>query len=387
MSLLLTLKIYMYILFSMCFFTSHCQIIYEPAIVDNENINCNAGGTLGPDDTCLIKCNINDDIGDIDCKSAGKCRLECTGVACFKTQVLIATNVKNLEIYATSEECLLESDFYLPNGGNATIIIDAAEDRIAEKASFHSQSTDHIWIKCIDTVGSSHSHECDDININAADAQFLSLIAIGAEINSFSGSEGAVNCPINSNYKGPEPAPCIINATYADSGPQDMNIYTKNGSPKDVIFYGNPSATNVYIFCTSPTSDSMTYDYNNPFDSSDPCFSTNAPTKYPTTSPITGTPIINPITAAPSKYPTQNPITSAPTTHLSTQSPTKTSTQTPSKNPTKYPSLIPTFIPTNNPITPSLSAGQTTATPTADGKSMETTDIQGTNDKLNENTN
>eukprot|EP01084_Bolivina_argentea_P096540 173546_1 len=343
-------------------------IEYIPILTSNTDIDCDADGVLGPNDICLIRCDIDTDIGNIDCKSAGTCILECVGyngsfsTGCFETQILNATNTQNLQIYASGESCMERSEIYMPYRGNATIIIDtegANADRIAESTIFHSQSTDHIFITCIDIFDTGNG-ECQDMQIFASDAHFLLLTSIGAETYSFAGSGFEVHCPVDSNYKGTYDAPCIINMTYAGNA-EDIDIHTKNGLPKDVILYDGTS-TDTHVHCLAG---SMTY----PFSSTDICWMTNNPTSDPTNIPT-----INP-TNVPTINPTNEPTTNMPTTHIpTTYSPTThapitnvPTTQYPTTNvPTTYsPTTVnPSAFPTLNPNTFSVTTINPTYNPT-----------------------
>eukprot|EP01084_Bolivina_argentea_P304462 525810_1 len=351
------------------------SIEYHPTVTNNVDIDCDAGpsGKLGPNDICRIVCDLDgNDISSIDCGSAGTCILECPGQGCMKYKPMNASNSKNLEIYATGGDCIDNIDLYLPINGNATIVIDTEGvtdiDNIAQGAKLFSQSTDHIWITCIDSnpfadPGAAFD-ECEDLEIYATDAQFLSITSIGAELDRVGGGE--IHCPENSNYNGPYPASCIINATYAHKA-SDLKIYTKNGYPQDVMFYDGGAAsvyTDTTIYCDPPGYNTeMVY----PFTSAGACWNTGAPTtSQPTATPTTTMPTTNmPTTVAPT---TNNPTTHSPTTSVpTTTSPTTaipttfnpTTTAPTTFNPTT--SNPTTFVPTTtNPTT----ATPTTAAPT-----------------------
>eukprot|EP01084_Bolivina_argentea_P175711 304221_1 len=291
------LMLLIFLLTKLCIVSS---IEYLPTVSSNTDVDCNAGpqGILGPDDICRIQCNVNTilNIGDIHCHSAGTCRLECTHGTCFKSRTLNATNSLNLEVYASGDECIASSQFYLPNGGNASILVNTEgltnHNNIADAAKFYSQSTDHIWITCIDPRADIISdNECEDMDIYAADARFLSLTSIGAEMNGKTGNL-EVHCPVNSDYTGPELAPCIVNMTNAMECDK-IHIYANDGTPNDVMYYGCADNANVRIYC-DPTNTQNDY----PFTSSGLCWKTTAPTSDPTLIP-TVTPTSNPITSCP----------------------------------------------------------------------------------------
>eukprot|EP01083_Nonionella_stella_P301838 1037826_1 len=183
---------------------------------------------------------------------------------------------------------------------------------------------------------------CDSITINATAAQYLEII-VGSR--GFL-HRGSIYCPVNSDYNGPEVAPCILDATGGGLifGPE---VHTKYGIPRDAwMKEGSGDILIDMLYCDAGS----TPDYTS---KTSVCWQTHSPTVDPTSIPTkhpSRSPTISP-SKYPSKYPTSNPTasptvdpTSDPTIH-----PTTNPSLDPTANPTIYPTANPTIHPTTNP--------------------------------------
>eukprot|EP01084_Bolivina_argentea_P110822 197817_1 len=307
-------------------------------------IDCNTPSVLGIGDTCTIKCDtsgLGDDRKQFFCGNAETCIIECSAKLCGKESVIHANFSTNLSITSTADSCLQSSIIYLPYQGNAdiTALTEQTDDNeLLQNAQFYSLETNSISIKCIDTIESNEGM-CESMIIHASNANYLYLLNFDAEMDDGSSFGTKVYCPINS----PLSPSCVINATYAQAT-KDMEIYAKQGTPIDVMFYGGGTGdySNTKIFCsTGYTLQSDINGNRNVFDSGD-CYITAPPTTAPTTNA--------PTTAVPTSLP---PTTNDPTTVM------PSSIQPTTNNPTTYnpkTSVPTTTQPTKN--------NQTTSEPT-----------------------
>eukprot|EP01083_Nonionella_stella_P142762 442335_1 len=183
---------------------------------------------------------------------------------------------------------------------------------------------------------------CDITTINATAAQYLEIIVGSHGIL----HRGSIYCPVNSDYNGPEVAPCILDAT-GGGLIYRPEVHTKYGIPRDAwMKEGSGDILIDMLYCDAGS----TPDYTS---KTSVCWQTHSPTVDPTSIPTkhpSRSPTISP-SKYPSKYPTSNPTTSPtvdptsdPTIH-----PTTNPSLDPTANPTIYPTANPTIHPTTNP--------------------------------------
>eukprot|EP00487_Bulimina_marginata_P008796 TRINITY_DN31930_c0_g1_i1.p1 TRINITY_DN31930_c0_g1~~TRINITY_DN31930_c0_g1_i1.p1 ORF type:complete len:247 (-),score=29.52 TRINITY_DN31930_c0_g1_i1:2-742(-) len=221
----------------------------------NLTSNTEAGGALTSDDYSIIDCNSNADI--IQCGEAGHCMLRCNVDRCFDAGTLYASDSNTLTISANAEECMRLSRIYSPDYGNVNIYIGSSANPISgifkEMTIYDGVHTNSITMDCSDPSGDTpNNKECRYLTINAQRSRYLKVIADDRASLDWA----TINCPLKSDYNGPDIAPCIIDASgnYVDAS--NMNINTLNGSPQDVIFTGHPTGdyTNVQLNCDAGTS-------------------------------------------------------------------------------------------------------------------------------------
>ena len=292
------------------------------------------------------------------CGNVNECHFTCEQYRCAKYAVIDASNANQLYIHSTdnSQECFLEADFLLPDHGNATFTSDPNAVR-AFKGTFIESGTNTSNI-IIDIQGKGvNDDDLIGMVISAKTAQYVEVTIS----NGMKWRNGELYCPVNSRYRGPEIAPCMVDLTDAET--QDTDIFAPEGIPKNVwveIDENVPSNYDeLWIKCLRVKQlNSVNAGSNGkwsqiPVDTDDNCWWTNNPTMDPTIDP-TMNPTVEP-TAAPSMSPTYSPSTapsSSPTdsttdpTNAPSIAPTKTPSGAPSFSPSNAPSFSPTTAPT-----------------------------------------
>eukprot|EP01084_Bolivina_argentea_P077789 141131_1 len=270
-------------------------------------------------DTCNFDCNVFQWKQNFDCGQSGQCNIYCSNENCFETSTISASNVvNNLNVYASAigdeKECYKSANFTLPNYGNANFSITGTANNPFKLITINSgTNTNQIIIDC---DGEDNKDDCKQITINAQNAQYLEINIGDAMLNGDSKSDDPViiNCPQNSNYNGPNAAPCYIKA---DSGSSiDLVIInTLYGIPMDVyidgndILYQDVTITGANIGCTDQTSSGFT--------STSPCWYTTTTPAPITTAPTTDAPT-SATTTRPPTITTYSPITTTSYAYSST---------------------------------------------------------------------
>eukprot|EP01084_Bolivina_argentea_P155276 270598_1 len=269
---------------------------------------------------CILYCDETEGKTSFDysfhCGNTYECEFNCVGTKCFENGILNASNSNHLNVLSSASECLKNATIYLPNNGNATFSM-TEEKSFKEMVVNAGINTQNIIINC--SYGTID--ECKQLTVNAETAQYLEInIGFNSELDGTPKNNAIINCPINSNYNGPQITSCIINLLNGASL-KNVEINTINGIPNDVWIYtddtGNTQLFNIKIICNNGYS----FNFGNSFVNQGDCWYTNYPTKYPTNYPISF------------------------------------STQYPSIQPSK----LPTIIPTNN-VIPTVTPSQTVPT-------------------------
>eukprot|EP01083_Nonionella_stella_P271422 919669_1 len=192
---------------------------------------------------------------------------------------------------------------------------------------------------------------CKYMEINAAGAQYLEIIVDPGWWGEAHIYHTNIYCPVNSDYNGPEIAPCTVDLSSKQGWMkfENINIYTKYGVPWDlwITITDWTSWRNNMLYCNTSSTPHF------PSNSSD-CWHTHSPTADPTVSPTAPTylPTAMPTLATenPSRSPTFIP-TTYPTRHPTdpTIDPTSDPTIDPTIDPTTNPTFDPTFDPTVDP--------------------------------------
>ena len=216
---------------------------YQASVNPDGDINCESfqgSGQLGSNDTCLLNCNVaNANIGNFDCRTAGTCIINCIAPSCLEGTYIYAANSKNLTVYATAELCMANTEIQLPSGGDAILTADTlgnSDNDMIFYSSWIEQNgnTNSLILNCVDTAQIANE-ECSEMDIWMGDGIYLEINIDGAEMEN-----SQIECPKDSTYNGPSVAPCIIDATKAEST-YGTSIFTNHGTPQDVIFYANSS--------------------------------------------------------------------------------------------------------------------------------------------------
>eukprot|EP01084_Bolivina_argentea_P077790 141136_1 len=274
-------------------------------------------------DTCNFDCNVAQWMQNFDCGQARQCNIYCSEQKCFESSTISASNVAtNLNVYASGveNECYKSANFNLPNYGNATFSITGPGNNPFKSITINSgTNTNQIIIDC---DGEDNKDDCKQITINAQTAQYLEINIGDAMLNGDSKTDdpAIINCPQNSNYNGPNSAPCYIKAE-SGSSIDFVTINTLYGIPMDVIIDGNNilyndvTITGANIGCTDQTSVGFT-----PASS---CWYTTT-TVAPITTTVTPTTDVSTTTTA-APITTVAPTTDDPTTTTTTSTPSTTS--------------------------------------------------------------
>eukprot|EP01083_Nonionella_stella_P076218 207570_1 len=312
---------------------------------------------------CEIVCDLSDhkQVYNIYCEDATECTLRCEEKKCFSKANIYGGTTPNLIVTLgkKGQECFSDAKVYAPNGGSA-YFYNGVAPKGYKKINIFSDNTQEIVLNCDGTAGND---ECKQMNIDASSAQFFQLNFNGATEAEF--EAGTIKCPVDSSYKGPEIAPCIIDAS--NGALLDVTIDAPDGTPKGVWI---PSCSNcidasVTISCSTVDTLNAAQEGSSawPFDQSSDCWWTNHPTSDPTIDP-TVDPTTDPTTDpsnAPSMAPTHAPSnapSSAPSdapTHAPSNAPSSPPTRVPSSAPSSPPTSVPSAAPTHTPSrTPSL---------------------------------
>eukprot|EP01083_Nonionella_stella_P297554 1010349_1 len=285
-------------------------------------------------DQCDIYCDVKTatNPNHFSCGNVDECHLYCQNTKCFASATLNATAANNLYVHVTGKQCMLESTVFTPANGNATFTIaNWGSSYMNINAGDNAQN---VIIDC--------ESYCQFMNIDAKKAHSLE-VTIGKYNTLF---DSKVQCPIDSDYNGPNEAPCIVDPSNGGII-NNLTLITKQGLPKDtwVRFDGARLIDALTVICdkgadTYPSSDDKE------------CFNTKSPTATRTTKQPSLDPTPNPSfvpTKDPSLFPTLNP-TLTPTLHPTTSNPTGSPTKSPSKTPT---TPSPTLYAQNPVFTPS----------------------------------
>ena len=249
--------------------------------------DCNQGNA-GSNDTCHIICTANDNNAqsNVYCGRAGTCIIDCVEEKCLLNGKINATGSGILRINATSTECMMATQTYLPFQGTAVINVNdygIKADEIMKDAKVWGNFTNNITISCTQPSSASGSkEECRSLEVYAADAQYLEININGAEMN----ENSRVECPDNSAYEG---VPCIINGTTADS--LKIWIIANNGSPHQLLYYDNGNGLS-RLQCKNGEFEAKVNSSTGTFENTI-CWIDQSPTVSPSTNP-TSTPSILP---------------------------------------------------------------------------------------------
>eukprot|EP01084_Bolivina_argentea_P106379 190376_1 len=328
-------------------------------------------------DTCIFHCTGNSASKKFYCGNAGDCQFECDAQKCADQATIYGNSASTLNINVLSggAQCMNKAIIYAPDSGS--LYLNRMDDiKAYESVTIHASSTGgtkNIIIDC--TQDASDGKACKAMQVNAASAQYLEIISGSGSW--FKGdvkdekkgdiTYANVYCPVDSDYIGPQIAPCIFDMSGGGSI-QYAQIYTAYGIPSDVWIRegSSTSISNSKLYCNAGnTADFMSKTSN--------CWNTNAPTTDPTAAPTTRNPTISP-TTIPSVSPTQKPSktpSGSPSTNPSINpSEYPTATPTGTAAPTKIPSQTPSQTPSESPSkTPSIPPSQTRATNDDDNES------------------
>eukprot|EP01084_Bolivina_argentea_P032100 59385_1 len=307
-------------------------------------------------DTCIFHCDAGTpSSSEFNCGLSRDCYFHCEDNQCLKGGHLNATSSQTLYAYSSRDLCYEDAHVQTAQR-NSYFDINAMDKREFKKLIIDASNSESIFVNCT-SIG---DESCRQITVNAQTASYVEIFDRGT-----SGLQDAtVYCPQNSNYNGPNAAPCILD--FGGSTIEKGAFHTIDGIPKDIMIYAAELKGDITIFCEDGTSKNIL----NSFENTD-CWITNAPTtdptRHPTSSPTidpsvdpTHSPTIHPSTnpsVQPSIKPTINPSlfpTYNPTLNPSfkpTVYPTKTPSAKPTLSPTKTPSVDPTVPPTKIPST------------------------------------
>eukprot|EP01083_Nonionella_stella_P297553 1010347_1 len=284
-------------------------------------------------DQCDIYCDVQKrtNPNHFSCGNVDECHLYCQNTKCFASATLNATAANNLYVHVTGKQCMLESTVFTPANGNATFTIaNWGSSYMNINAGANAQN---LIIDC--------ESSCKWMNIDAKTTNYLEVTI--AKDKSFVDSN--IQCPVDSNYNGPNEASCIVDPSNEGSI-NNLTLITKQGYPKDAwVRYQGADTISALTFVCDKGADT----YPSPGEKE--CFNTNSPTIHTTTS-STKQPSLDP-TPNPSFVPTKGPSlfpTLPPTLHPTTSNPTGSPTKSPSKTPT---TPSPTLYAQNPVFTPS----------------------------------
>eukprot|EP01083_Nonionella_stella_P051150 135833_1 len=312
-------------------------------------------GVAGPSDTCIFHCDAIElaVTQSFFCGNASDCQFECDAEKCADHTILYGEGASTLNINVLSGgiKCMQKATVYAPDSGSLYL------NRMGDEKAFtdmtiHASDTGNTQDIIIDcTHGLSNGEECKKMQIHAQKARYLEILVSSSgsmfrghyDANKDTTTYAKVYCPVNSDYNGPEVAPCVFDMS--GGGSMDKTyIYTTNGIPRDVWIKEATSTTitDTILYCDAGSTTSDIWPKTSV------CWQTHAPTTDPTEIP-TGAPSNAP-TLTPTMHPTKYP-TSAPTfspSNAPTSSPTDP-TASPSNTPTMSPSATPTHAPTVKP--------------------------------------
>eukprot|EP01083_Nonionella_stella_P283908 966368_1 len=276
--------------------------------------------TDGPTGTCTLICN--KDYGmryrTFNCGNAGTCIIQCNKKQCLRSSTIIASNSHTFQIACSNSgnNCIGYSTIYLPNAGDATLDMGNSKKCLRDIKVYAGTNTQNIQIHLDSTLESRD--EAKNIKIYASSARYL-YVSLS---NNLEWDDGIVECPVNSNYAGPDIAPCIIDGSGdrvkgTDGRFEGMKIYAPQGAPYGVHFIGGNWIVNKNtLYCTDIDALNGFYETGSsylPIDTSDDCWWTHSPTTDPTSDPTkdpTPDPTTDP-TVDPTTDPTVDP-TAAP---------------------------------------------------------------------------
>eukprot|EP01083_Nonionella_stella_P238771 836503_1 len=300
-----------------------------------------------PQEECKIICDVEDykTPHEYHCANATECIFECETKRCYEDATLYGENALNLNCNTLptnrdSDSCFHSAVVYAPDNGSANFTNGALANQIYTRMTIISGNhTQEIILDC--------SEDCQKIDVDARTAQFL-----GIDITEGKFSDSTVQCPVNSQYTGPELSPCIIDV--ANSDMKQVEIYAPDGIPKGVWITdcGQCDTMDVEIHCS--IGDDLW-----PFNASSNCWRTGDPSTYHTIDPTIYTTIPS---SSPSIFPTPLP------SMMPTEIPTVIPTQSPSFDPpTQSPLLVPTRTPSDVPVTENVRTVDSTMMSTSHG--------------------
>eukprot|EP01083_Nonionella_stella_P036196 98787_1 len=167
-----------------------------------------------------------------NCNDATNCHFHCDQKWCASNSILNASSATNLFVTEDSsgESCFSSATITTPNAGNAYFDTHSKQgfDSLTVNAGANSQQ---IIINTTFAQGGIESG-MSNVKVYAANADYFQLVVgDGLEVKN-----STFQCPVNSSYSGPQPAPCIINAEEANK--MEADILAPYGFPTNVYMTG-----------------------------------------------------------------------------------------------------------------------------------------------------